>query len=663
MKVALIGNPNCGKSTLFNVLTGLRQSTANFPGATVDRKTGTSKIQNELGENVSVEFIDLPGAYSLNPKSLDEKIAVEPLLNKNHPDHPNLTLYIADASNLKRSLFLASQIIDLKIPVVIALNMMDVVEKRGMEIDSELLSKKLGVKIVPISAKEKRGIDLLRQTIVSSIKIPTKEIVPKENLEGKDDAQQTIERYRSITEILMGCLKIKTKKDEDVFSSRTDKILTHKIWGYLIFLLLLFLIFESIFFIASYPMQWIESLFIFFSQWGATHLPHGELSDLLINGVLAGLSGVVVFIPQIALLFFFISILEDSGYMARVSFIMDKLMRKFGLNGRSVIPLLSGVACAVPAIMSARTISNWKERLITIMVTPLISCSARLPVFTLLIALVIPAEKKVFFFNMQGVMLMFLYLIGFFTAMGLSYVMKYLIQSKERSYFIMELPPYRSPRWKNIVLAIIDRVKIFLFDAGKIIITISILLWFLASHAPGNAFKEIEKKYADTSLLSTHSLFLKNKEANYEMEKGVRGRMAAEKLEASYAGIIGKFIEPAISPLGFDWRIGISLVTSFAAREVFVGTMATIYSVADETNTLSIREKMHAEINPNTGKPQYTFAVGLSLMLFYVFAMQCMSTLATVYNETKSWKWPAVQFIYMGGLAYVASFIAYNIFN
>ncbi|TAL62907.1 MAG: ferrous iron transport protein B [Bacteroidetes bacterium] len=651
LKVALIGNPNCGKSTLFNILTGLNQSTANFPGATVDKKTGSAKILNTSGKNVSVDFLDLPGAYSLDPKSPDEKIAVELLHDRNHPDHPGLTLFVADASNLKRSLYLAAQIIDLKIPVVIALNMMDVIEKRGMEIDDRLLSQKMGVRIVPISARQKWGIDLLKQAILSPVEIPPNKIFSKTDNANENHAQRTIERYRIITGIISGCLKVRMKKDEEVFSSRTDKIVTHKIWGYLIFLAVLLLIFESIFFLSTFPMQWIESLFLFFSQWGMDNLPKGEASDLLVNGVLAGLSGVVVFIPQIALLFFFIAILEDSGYMARVSFIMDKIMCKFGLNGRSVIPLLSGVACAVPAIMSTRTISNWKERLITIMVTPLMSCSARLPVYTLLIALVVPAERQFGFFNMQGVVLMVMYLIGFLAAIGSALVMQYIIKSKERSFFIMELPPYRSPRWGNVGLMIIDRVKVFLFDAGKIIIAISVILWFLASHGPGDSFAEIEKKYSGIDSLATLSI-----------GKG-RGGEASEKLEASYAGILGKTIEPAIKPLGFDWKVGIALVTSFAAREVFVGTMATIYSAGDDFNTLSIREKMSGEIDPVTGKSKYTFAVGFSLMLFYAFAMQCMSTLAIVFRETRKLKWPVIQFIYMGVLAYLASFIVYNIFK
>lgn len=663
MKVALIGNPNCGKSTLFNILTGLNQSTANFPGATVEKKTGSAKIKDPSGKTLPVEFIDLPGAYSLNPKSMDEKIAVEVLIDPASPHRPDLILFVADASNLKRSLFMATQVIDasgvegaLRLPVVIALNMMDVVEKRGMEIDSELLSQRLGVPVVPISARAGSGIRQLEQVIVAKNEIPSKRISPPQNPAGPNEEQQSIERYRIITGILHGCLKLKAKQDEETFSSSTDKILTHKIWGYLIFLAVLLLIFESVFFLSAYPMQWIESLFLFFSQWGTANLPPGEFSDLLVNGILAGLSGIVVFVPQIALLFFFIAILEDSGYMARVSFIMDKIMRKFGLNGRSVIPLLSGVACAVPAIMSARTISNWKERLITILVTPLMSCSARLPVYALLIALVVPADQKWGFFNMQGLVLMALYLIGFLAAIGSAFVMKYIIRSKERSFFIMELPPYRSPRWGNVGLMIYDKVKVFLLDAGKIIIAISIILWFLASHAPGNRFEEIEKKYADRYSAVERDI-------SSERQDDLSQIVASEKLEASYAGILGKAIEPAIRPLGFDWKVGIALVTSFAAREVFVGTMATIYSVGDESNDQSIREKMSTEIDPETGNKRYTFAVGLSLMLFYAFAMQCMSTLAVVYRETGNMKWPVIQFVFMGLLAYLASFIAYNLFK
>ena len=335
--------------------------------------------------------------------------------------------------------------------------------------------------------------------------------------------------------------------------------------------------------------------------------------------------------------------------MARVSFIMDKLMRRFGLNGRSVIPLISGVACAVPAIMSARTISSWKERIITIFVTPLMSCSARLPVYTLLISLVVPQNKNLGFFNYQGLILMALYLIGFVAAIGAAWVLKWILKAKEKSYFIMELPVYRTPQWRTVGLTIYDKVKLFLFDAGKIIVAISIILWFLSAHAPGNKFEEIDKKYQEYSFRGDLN--------QNEMD----AKIASEKLEVSYAGMLGKSIEPAIKPLGFDWKIGISLITSFAAREVFVGTMATIYSAGNTDNTQTIREKMQAEKNPDTGLPKYSIAVGFSLMIFYAFAMQCMSTLAVVYRETKSWKWPTVQFFFMGLLAYVSRFIVYQL--
>lgn len=639
-RIALIGNPNCGKSTLFNLLTGLHQSTANFPGATVEKKVGTFSVNSDAGP-ARIELVDLPGAYGMNPKSPDERIAIDYIRSNNAEERPDMVLYVADASNLKRSLFLATQIAGLKIPVVIALNMMDVIRKKGIELNVDLLSARLGITIVPVSAREGEGIGQLKKILTGPIP-QLKPAIPPDGPEA-DEAQASIARYRQITFILQEVMKIRPKADEDVFSSRTDRIVTHKFWGFVIFLSVLFLIFEAVFVLASYPMEWIESLFLIFTDWGMNHLPPGELSDLLVNGVLSGLSGIVVFVPQIALLFFFIALLEDSGYMARVSFIMDRIMRRFGLNGRSVIPLLGGAACAVPAIMSARTISNRKERLITILVTPLISCSARLPVYTLLIALVIPSDTIGGFFNLQGLTLMFLYLIGFLAAIGAAWIMKYLLKSTGRSYFIMELPPYRPPRWKNVLITIVDRVKVFLFDAGKVIITISVILWFLASHGPGNSFEQIDKKYAGT-----------------EQSGDTAALIASAKLESSYAGILGKWIEPAIEPLGFDWKAGIALITSFAAREVFVGTMATIYSAGDEENALSIREKMAAEKDLITGLPRYSFAVGFSLMLFYAFSMQCMSTLAIVYRETNQLKWPVIQFIYMGVLAYLASFIAYQ---
>lgn len=697
LKVALVGNPNSGKSTLFNALTGLHQKTGNFPGVTVDKKSGFAK----LNATVTAEFIDLPGTYSLYPKSLDERVAFEVLCNNQNSNHPDVTIIVADASNLKRNLFLVSQIIDLKIPVILALNMMDMVEKDGAVIDAIRLSEKLGVKVVGISARNNEGVEVLKQALLQPLSVPQydfidiKKIAPdaiekvKSVIKVKSDfvafqiinnlsdinylqdketqikitdalntlivdtnklqSLESVERYKVINRIVEECITHKSAIKTESFTQKLDGVLTHRIWGYAIFLVVLFFIFQTIFFLAAFPMEWIESLFILISEVTANVLPEGEVSNLLVNGIIAGLSGVVVFVPQIALLFAFIAILEDTGYMARVSFIMDKLMRKFGLNGRSVIPLISGVACAVPAIMSARTISSWKERMITIFVTPLMSCSARLPVYTLLISLIVPQDKNAGFFNYQGLILMALYLIGFIAAIGAAWVMKWILKAKEKSYFIMELPVYRTPQWRTVGLTIYDKVKMFLFDAGKIIVAISIILWFLSSHAPGNKFESIEKKYQDYSFRADRS------------QQEIDAKIASEKLEVSYAGMLGKSIEPAIKPLGFDWKIGISLITSFAAREVFVGTMATIYSAGNTDNTQTIREKMQAEKDPVTGKAKYSIAVGFSLMIFYAFAMQCMSTLAVVYRETKSWKWPTVQFFFMGALAYVSSFIVYQL--
>lgn len=698
IKVALVGNPNSGKSTLFNALTGLNQKTGNFPGVTVDKKSGLAK----LNSTVSAEFTDLPGTYSLYPKSLDERVAFEVLCDPDNKDHPDITVIVADASNLKRNLFLVSQIIDLKMPVILVLNMMDLVEKEGAVIDAIRLSEKLGVKVVGISARSKEGIENLKRTLLQPLPVPQydfidiRKIAPElvEKISGiikvnsdfaafqiinnfqeihyfdkkpdkkekiaailaasktdsnKLQSQETVERYKVISRIVEECITHKSAIKTESFSHKLDSILTHRIWGYTIFLIILFFIFQTIFFLATFPMQWIETLFVSFSDLATQTLPPGELTNLFVNGILAGLSGIIVFVPQIALLFAFIAILEDTGYMARVSFIMDKLMRKFGLNGRSVIPIMSGVACAIPAIMSTRTMSSWKERVITILITPLMSCSARLPVYTLLISLIVPTDKTLGFFNYQGLILMSLYLIGFMAAMLTALVLKWILRAREKSYFIMELPVYRSPQWHTVALTIFDKVKSFLFDAGKIILAISVILWFLSSHAPGNRLEQIEKKYENPELVKTHS------------EAELKSLILSEQLEVSYAGILGKSIEPAIAPLGFDWKIGIALVTSFAAREVFVGTMATIYSAGNDDNTQLLREKMHAESNPLTGLPKFSIAVGFSLMIFYAFAMQCMSTLAVVYRETKHWKWPLIQFIYMSALAYISSFIVYQL--
>ncbi|MFN4235274.1 MAG: ferrous iron transport protein B [Bacteroidia bacterium] len=688
-KIALVGNPNSGKSTLFNLLTGLNQKVGNFPGVTVEKKTGKCIIENE-----EFEIIDLPGTYSLHPKSIDEEVTLSVICDPANKYYPDLTIIVADASNLKRNLLLCSQIIDLNRPCILALNMMDLVRENKIEIDIALLSSKLGIEVIAINARENEGIKELKKVISSNPKpssnsffnvetlninyltelkglikvdnsylahlialhhkaIPSiaknneiseriSGLIKLENLDkSRVQAQETIKRYKKINDIIQDCVRDERKIKADKLTQKLDAILTHKVWGFAAFLALLFLIFQFIFSFSSYPMQWIEDGFAWLSDFVKTNLPEGPVNDLITEGIISGLGGIFVFITQIAFLFAFIAILEDTGYMARVSFILDRIMRRFGLNGRSVIPLISGAACAVPSVMSTRTISNWKERIITILVIPLISCSARLPVYTLLIALVIPQKKLWGLISYQGLVLFGLYLIGFSAALVSAYIFKMILKSKERSYFIMEMPIYRAPRWGTVALTMLEKVKVFLFDVGKVIISISIILWVLSSYAPGDSFEKIEEKYAG--------------------QENVENIIAAEKLEASYAGIFGKAIEPAIKPLGFDWKIGIALITSFAAREVFVGTMATIYSVGTEDER-SLREKMQQDTWQN-GAKIYSLATGVSLLLFYVFALQCMSTIAVVYRETGHWKWPLIQFLYMSAFAYFSSLIAYQLLS
>ena len=697
IKVALVGNPNSGKTTLFNALTGLNQKVANFPGITVEKKVGACQISQLSSKNkVDTEFIDLPGTYSLYPKSVDESVSFKILCDSKNEHHPNVNIIIADASNLKRSLCLATQVIDLNTPCILALSMTDLTTADGVEIDIELLSKKLGIPVVPINARKKMGIGNLKQEIIQVINdfkapnnfVDIKNLAPElidtiqneftinsdynafqiacnyKAITGFSDtekarfekltkelnfnpkrsqATETVRRYKAIDKLIELCVKYPEFSKNNSLTQKLDNILTHPVLGFGIFLSVLFLIFQAVFSWSEYPMELIDNGFAQLSQFVGNTLPEGVLNSLIVDGIIAGLGGIVIFIPQIAFLFAFIAILEDTGYMSRVSFITDRLLRGFGLSGRSIIPLLSGAACAIPAVMSARTIPNWKERIITIMVVPLVSCAARLPVYTLLISMMIPAEQKWLIFNLQGLTMMGFYLIGFVSAISIAWVMKYILKSKERGYFVMEMPTYKVPDWKTVGLTIFEKVKVFLIDAGKIIVAISIILWGLSSYGPSDTFQKIEEKY------------------KYAEDAEVQ--IASEKLEASYAGIIGKSIEPVIRPLGFDWRIGISLITSFAAREVFVGTMSTIYSVGDADNTKSIREKLMSHKNPKTGEAFFTPAVALSLMLFYAFAMQCMSTLAIVFRETNSWKWPVIQFIYMSLLAYLASFAAYQILS
>jgi ferrous iron transport protein B len=697
IRVALVGNPNTGKSTLFNALTGLNQKIGNFPGVTVDKKIGYS----HLPDGRKAEIIDLPGTYSLYPKSKDESIVFSVLAEKETELTPNLVVVILDATNLKRNLLLYTQVADLKIPVVIALNMIDLSKKSGITIDIDLLAKKLGVPIVPVSARKLEGIAELKTAISFANKfalqqdsIDVNAIAPEliesisqeiktdnpyfalqlahqhetlafltpaesdriEELEKehsfhsqKAQATETIARYSYINDVLYDTVKTPVTAHDETHSNKIDKILTHKVFGFIIFLGILLFIFQAIFSWSAYPMSLIEDLFVWIQGGLRNILPVGPLTNLLIDGVVAGLSGVMVFIPQIAILFAFISILEDTGYMSRVTFMMDKIMRKVGLNGKSVVPLIGGFACAVPSIMSTRTIENWKDRMITIMVTPLVTCSARLPVYTLLIALVVPNRNIWWLFNLQGLALTGMYLLSLISAIVVAYVMKYILKSRERGYFIMELPVYRMPRWNNVLFSMYERAKTFVLEAGKVIIAVSIILWVLSSYAPGNRFEKIEQKYQQPQYTKT----IKPDELNRIV--------SSEKLENSYAGVLGHVIEPVIKPLGFDWKIGIALITSFAAREVFVGTMATIYSVdGDATRIESVQEKMRNAKNQQ-GQPVFSLAVAFSLMMFYAFAMQCASTVAVVYRETKDWRWPAAQFVYMTVLAYAAAFISYNL--
>ncbi|MEO7992291.1 MAG: ferrous iron transport protein B [Chryseolinea sp.] len=699
-KIALLGNPNSGKSSLFNHLTGLNQKIGNFPGVTVEKKSGFCA----LPDGSTAEIIDLPGIYSIYPRSLDEQIVAEVLLDHHSPSTPEKIVVIADATNLKRGFLLLTQIIDLGLPTILALNMMDLVAKAGISYDFISLSKKLGVPVVPINARNGIGLDVLKELLVKPLPAPSKPVftiwkeaespikelrsglgldndyeayqfleqpgslkflsTEKKNLvdsirstyeffPGKFQGAETILRYSFIQDLLNSVTLKNTDNSWKKYSGQLDKVLTHKIGGYLIFFGILFLIFQSIFAWATVPMDFIDSLFAQISSSLSSILPDGPLTRLVTEGLIPGIGGILIFVPQIAILFAFISILEESGYMARVVFLMDKVMRKFGLNGKSVVPLMSGVACAIPAIMATRTIDNWKERIITIMVTPLMSCSARLPVFTILIALIVPDQKALGFFNLQGLALMGLYLLGFVAALGSAWVMNLLIRVKERSFLMMELPTYRVPKWSNVGFTILEKTKTFVWEAGKVILAISVILWVLASYGPGDSMHNAREAVQEQS---------KNLRLT---EQGFEDRVAAYKLEHSYAGIIGKGIEPVIKPLGFDWKIGIALITSFAAREVFVGTMATIYSIGsvNEDDAATIKERMGEEINPETGGPRFTPAVGFSLLVFYTFAMQCMSTIAVVYRETKGWKWPMIQLVYMTALAYLSAFAVYQILS
>jgi ferrous iron transport protein B len=699
LHIALVGNPNSGKSSLFNALTGLNQKVGNFPGVTVDKKTGSCV----LSPGLSVNIVDLPGTYSLYPKRGDEWVTYKVLLNQDPSVRADMVVLLVDASNLKRNLLFCSQIIDLKIPVVVALTMMDLAAAKGIEIDVDGLERELGIPVVAVNPRKNKGIPQLKKVVelrarqlnltpprafianqalatgaIHDVKKLFPEIsdytaihylinhehfdLPEELQSGIEaieathnfnhtriQADEILQRYARIRQIMQHTVAEPDPLEKTLFTEKLDRLFLDRTWGYIILLGVLFLLFQSVFWIAQFPMDAIDWSFSRLGGWLGHLLPEAWWSDLLVNGLLAGLSGILVFVPQIMILFGLITILEDTGYMARISFLTDKLMRKVGLNGKSVMPMISGFACAVPAIMSARNIENKKERLLTILITPLMSCSARLPVYTMLIALVIPRRDVLGIFGLQGLVMMGLYMLGLVMAMIVSYVAKWFIHLKEKSFFILELPIYRAPRWNNVVVTMINKARIFVVDAGKVIMVISLILWALSSFGPHRR-SEVAAQY--DRQIQLHP----GQAADLQKEK------QASLLENSYAGVLGKVVEPVIHPLGYDWKIGIAVITSFAAREVFVGTMATLYSVegGKDADQQTLRQRMESAKRED-GTPVYTLASGVSLMIFYVLAMQCMSTLAVVRRETRSWKWPAIQLVYMTGLAYVMSLIAFQV--
>ncbi|MDC1049110.1 ferrous iron transport protein B [Flavobacteriaceae bacterium] len=690
LNIALLGNPNTGKTSIFNALTGLTQKVGNYPGITVEKKEGTCK----LNRNTKGNIIDLPGTYSLNASSIDESVVIELLLNKNSKDFPDVCVVVTDVENLKRNLLLFTQVKDLGIQTILVINMADQMKRKGISLNIPFLEEALDTKIALVSTRQDKGLEVLKDAILNFRQLSTAQSISLNSIDKEyfknlektfpnqsiyklwliitqdinfvkidrkriSDAtdfktlapsylrrlqqKETVKRFQFINKVLKQGLNINPEAASD-FRSRFDRVLIHKFWGYVIFFVILMTIFQSIFDWSSIPMDFIDSTFASLSEILKSKLPQGIFTNLLIEGIIPGLGGIVMFIPQIAFLFFFISILEETGYMSRVVFLMDRGLRRFGLSGKSVIPLISGTACAIPAVMATRNIENWKERLITILVTPFTTCSARLPVYAILIALVIP-EGSFLGFNYKGLMLMALYLVGFVMALLAALILSKTLSIKSKSYFVVEMPNYKIPLFKNVGITVWEKTRTFITEAGKIILAISILLWIMASYGPGKDFYEADQ-----------IIFQDYPELN-QAEMDIK--VSSYKLEHSYIGILGKTIEPLILPLGYDWKIGIALISSFAAREVFVGTLATIYSVEGSKED-TIKNKMSSEVRAD-GKPLFNMASGISLMLFYAFAMQCMSTLAIVKKETNSWKWPTIQFFGMTLLAYIVAFSTYQI--
>ncbi len=670
-QVLLVGNPNVGKSTIFNSLCNRKQKTGNYAGVTVASHSGDYVYKNQ-----QVEVIDLPGSYSIYPSAEDEAICTKFLLDER--ENYNGVIYILDALNLKRGLLMFQQIRDLGIPVLMVVNQLDEAERRGINIDFDQLSRELDVKIVATNAKQKIGIDDLREAVhnqefsvasENTFQIPLEQraIVHRiaEKTEDKNpykvwtllssdgylgkihsvheklneeeakcvvpkrlQTQETIRRYQHIDKIVQ---KVSAKKPgtKELLTEKLDKVLVHKFWGYVVFLAVLLLIFQVVFFMAEYPMNWIDGAFATLADYTRESLPDGPLSSLLADGIIPGLGGIIIFAPQIGILLYFLYLLEDSGYMTRVIFLMDRLLHPFGLNGKSIVPLISGIACSIPAIMSTRNIENVKERLITIMVTPFMTCAARLPVYSIIIALVIP-DGNFLGIDYRAIALLVMYLLGFVAALAGSVVLKYFIRQKERSFLVMDLPPYKMPLFGYDFKLMLGRVWDFITGAGKVIFAVSIILWVLSYLGP----KQSPEQFIATDV----------------------------HMDDSYLAKLGKGIEPVVAPLGYDWKMGVAIISSFAAREVFVGTLSTLYSLDEDVEEERIIDKMRNDVKPN-GEKVFTLATGLSILVYYAFAMQCISTIAVVYRETRSWKWTLIQLVGMSGLAYIAAFVVYQLFK
>jgi ferrous iron transport protein B len=699
VRIALVGNPNAGKSSVFNRLTGLQQKVGNFPGVTVDRKSGTM----DLGAGGLAQVVDLPGLYSVYPHTPDQAVALDVLLDPSHEDHPDAVVYVADAQDLERHLLLFTQVVDLGFPVWLCLNQADLADKEGTHFRLQELEKAFGVPVFATNGRTGAGLDAVVASLQAAFgespsgphpakpfrppaqeaaallsRLPRTEspaaayrlllqarhqqrlpklleeqrqvlerAVKNSGLDPLDlQVQETMARYDKLGPILAKAVQ-KTRKGGPKLSAKLDQLLTHPILGTGIFFLVLLLIFQALFAWASVPMDLIDGAFAQLREGLHQILPAGWFSNLLADGLVPGIGGVVIFIPQIALLFLLIGLMEESGYMARAVYLSDTLMRRFGLNGRSFVALISGVACAVPAIMSARSIHNPRERLATIFVTPFMPCSARLPVYVVLIAFAVPDQSVLGgLLNLQGLLLFALYLLGTLVALASAWLVQRFTGGGNSSFLLLELPDYQMPDWRNVAMTVWDKARVFVVDAGKIIVVISMVLWALSSYGPGSAMADARQAVA----LEQPQL---PPDALAEAQE-------ARALRESFAGRMGRAIEPAIEPLGFDWKMGIALITSFAAREVFVGTMATIYGAGSE-DVSRLSEAMAADRRPGTGQPVYTSATAISLLLFYAFAMQCMSTLAIVRRETGSWKIPVLQLVYMTGLAYLSSLLAYQL--